>query len=110
MGTSWHHVIQKQQAKQTLTLSIEAVHHRLHKVQLGFDGEVDEVGIHQDVVRRPQLCVVLEEQTGGVLGAVGKNTNRLTVIDITRNPTMKERYEADTLQKVGSVALTPPAP
>lgn len=53
MGTSWHHVIQKLQAKQTLTLSIEAVHHRLHKVQLGFDGEVDEVGIHQDVVRRP---------------------------------------------------------
>lgn len=62
------------------------------------------------MVRRPQLRVILEEQTRGVLGAVRKNTNRLTAIDITPNPTTKEGYEADTLQEAGTEALTPPAP
>lgn len=46
MGASWHHVIWNLQMRQTLTFGIEAVHHRLHKVQLSLDGEVDEVGIH----------------------------------------------------------------
>ena len=44
------------------TLCIETVHHGLHHVQLVLDGEVDEVGVHQDVVRGAQLGVILEKQ------------------------------------------------
>lgn len=62
------------------------------------------------MVRRPQLRVVLEEQTRGMLGAGGKNTNRLTAIDMTPNPTTKEGYEANTLKDARTAALTPPAP
>uniref|UniRef100_A0A8D8XPR7 Uncharacterized protein n=1 Tax=Cacopsylla melanoneura TaxID=428564 RepID=A0A8D8XPR7_9HEMI len=34
------------------TFCIQAVHHTLKNVQLVFDGEVDKVGIHQDMVGR----------------------------------------------------------
>lgn len=72
------HILRSPEAWPPLTLGVEAVHHGLHQVQLGFDGEVDEVGVHQDVVRRPELRVVLEEQTGRMLGAAGKTRNRLS--------------------------------
>jgi len=43
-------------------LGIEAVHHGLDDVESVLDGEVDEVGVDEDVVRRAQLLVVPEEQ------------------------------------------------
>lgn len=42
----------------------EAVHHRPNDVHFVSDGEVDEVGIDQDVVGGAQLGVVLEEEGG----------------------------------------------
>lgn len=72
------HILRGPEARPPLTLGVEAVHHGLHQVQLGFDGEVDEVRVHQDVVRRPELRVVLEEQTGRMLGAAGKTRNHLS--------------------------------
>ena len=44
-------------------LGIESVHHVLDDVHLVLDGEVDEVGVDQDVKRRPKLSVVLEEKS-----------------------------------------------
>ena len=49
------------------TLGVQAVHHALDNVHLVFDGEVDEVGVHEDVEGRPQLGVVLEEESAGLL-------------------------------------------
>jgi len=46
-----------------LTFCIQAVHHRLNYVQFGLDGEVDEIGVYQNVVRWTKLSIVLEEQT-----------------------------------------------
>ena len=40
---------------------IEGVHHVLDDVHLVLDGEVDEVGVNQDVERGSKLSVVLEE-------------------------------------------------
>ena len=39
---------------------------------LVFDGKVDEVGVHQHLVRRPQLRIVLEEQRCGYLVAAAR--------------------------------------
>ena len=47
----------------TPTFSVKAVHHGFYNIQLVFYGEVDKVGVHQNVVWRAQLCVVLEEQS-----------------------------------------------
>lgn len=44
------------------TLRVQAVHHPLHQVNLILDGEVDEVGVHENVVRWTERGVVLEEQ------------------------------------------------
>jgi len=41
----------------------QAVHHASHDIQLVFDGEIEEVGIHNDMVWRPQLGVVGEPQS-----------------------------------------------
>ena len=49
------------------TLGVQAVHHALYNVHLVFDGEVDEVGVDQNVERRPKLGVVLEEESTGAL-------------------------------------------
>ena len=54
----------------TLTFCAEAVHHGLYDVQLVLDGEVDEVCVHKDQVRRSQLVVVLEKQAGCHLWSV----------------------------------------
>ena len=54
-----------------LTFCIETVHHALHNVQLVLNGEVDEVGVNQNVVGWSQLCVILEEQGRGNLRTVG---------------------------------------
>eukprot|EP00195_Chlamydomonas_chlamydogama_P014717 CAMPEP_0202902390 /NCGR_PEP_ID=MMETSP1392-20130828/16825_1 /ASSEMBLY_ACC=CAM_ASM_000868 /TAXON_ID=225041 /ORGANISM="Chlamydomonas chlamydogama, Strain SAG 11-48b" /LENGTH=193 /DNA_ID=CAMNT_0049589145 /DNA_START=745 /DNA_END=1326 /DNA_ORIENTATION=- len=43
-------------------LGVQAVHHAAHQVNLVFNGEVDEVGIHKHLVGRAQLGVVLEEE------------------------------------------------
>lgn len=43
-------------------LCIEGVHHVLDDVHLVLDGEVDEVGVDQDVERGPKLGVILEEE------------------------------------------------
>ena len=40
----------------------EAVHHGLVDFQFVLDAEVDEVGVHQHVVRGTELSVVLEEE------------------------------------------------
>ncbi len=45
-----------------LTFCIQAIHHRLNDVQLGLDGEVDEIGVDQNVVWWAELSIVLEEQ------------------------------------------------
>ena len=45
-----------------LTFSIETVHHSLHDIYFVLDGEVDEVGIDEDVVGWTEIGVVLEEQ------------------------------------------------
>ena len=46
-------------------LCIEAVHHAAHQIDLVLDAEVDEVGVHQNAVRRAQRGVVLEEKRRG---------------------------------------------
>ena len=46
----------------SLTLCVETVHHAGDDVDLVLDGEVDEVGVDEDVVGRAELHVVLEEQ------------------------------------------------
>jgi len=51
-------------------LGVQAVHHSLHNVQLVLDAEVDEVRVQDDVIRRTQLGVVLEEQGGALLGGL----------------------------------------
>ena len=43
-------------------LGVEGVHHVLDDVHLVLDGEVDEVGVDQDVERGPKLGVILEEE------------------------------------------------
>ena len=43
----------------------------LHKVDLVADRKVDKVCVHDDLVRRPQLRVVAEEERGGRLVAAG---------------------------------------
>ena len=48
-------------------LGVEGVHHVLDNVHLVLDGEVDEVGVDQNVERRPKLGVVLEEEGTGAL-------------------------------------------
>ena len=48
-------------------LGVEGVHHILDNVHLVLDGEVDEVGVDQNVERRPKLGVVLEEEGTGAL-------------------------------------------
>lgn len=45
-----------------LTLSIKTVHHALYDIQFVLEGEVDEVGIQEDVVWWTELRVVLEKQ------------------------------------------------
>ena len=62
------------------TLGVQAVHHALDNVHLVFDGEVDEVGVHEDVEGRPQLGVVLEEESAGLLHVLG----RLDLVRILR--------------------------
>lgn len=94
--------VQKRRVRQPLTLGVEAVHHGLHQVQLGFDGEVDEVRVNQDVVRRPELCVVLEEQTGRMLGAAGKTRHS------HQSAVTEENEKSYTSGR--RKALTPPAP
>jgi hypothetical protein len=47
----------------SLTFSIEAVHHVLYDIQFILYGKVDKIGINEDVVRWPQLCVVLKEES-----------------------------------------------
>eukprot|EP00578_Thalassiosira_sp_NH16_P001048 CAMPEP_0181138512 /NCGR_PEP_ID=MMETSP1071-20121207/34288_1 /TAXON_ID=35127 /ORGANISM="Thalassiosira sp., Strain NH16" /LENGTH=163 /DNA_ID=CAMNT_0023225357 /DNA_START=626 /DNA_END=1114 /DNA_ORIENTATION=+ len=50
----------------------EAVHHGPYDVHLVPDGKVDEVGIHEDVVGRSELGVVLEEEGGyGLVDVAG---------------------------------------
>ena len=44
-------------------LGVEGVHHVLDNVHLVLDGEVDEVGVDQDVERGPKLGVILEEES-----------------------------------------------
>ena len=53
-----------------LTFCVKTVHHALHDIQLVLNGEVDEVGVNENVVRWSQLCVILEEQGGGDLWTV----------------------------------------
>ncbi len=53
-----------------LTLRIQTIQHALDNVQLVLDGEVDEVGVQEDVVGRAELRVVLEEQGRRDLWAV----------------------------------------
>lgn len=43
-------------------LSVKAFHHILYDIQLVSDREIDEIGIHYNVIRRTQLLIVLEEQ------------------------------------------------
>lgn len=43
-------------------LGVQAVHHIHEDVQFALDAEIDEIRVHQDMVRRSQLRVVLEEQ------------------------------------------------
>ena len=49
-------------------LGIHAVHHGLDDVQLVLDGEVDEVRVDEDVIRRAELGVVREEESARRLG------------------------------------------
>jgi len=49
--------------RQLGTFSVKAVHHRGNQLQLVLNGKVDKVGIHNYVIRRTKLCVVLEEQS-----------------------------------------------
>ena len=58
-------------------LCIEGVHHVLDDVHLILDGEVDEVGIDQDVERGAKLSVVLEEECARTL-------NMLSGLDLIR--------------------------
>ena len=36
---------------------------QIQKEHLVFDGEIDEVGVHQDLVWGPKLAVILEEKS-----------------------------------------------
>ena len=58
-------------------LCIEGVHHVLDDVHLVLDGEVDEVGVDQDVERGAKLSVVLEEECARTL-------NMLSGLDLIR--------------------------
>ena len=51
-------------------LGIEAVHRGLDDLQLVLNGKVDKIGVQQDVVRRAQSAVVVEEHGGRHLRAV----------------------------------------
>ena len=53
------------------TLGVQTVHHALDDVHLVLDGEVDEVGVHEDVKGRPELSVILEEESAGLLDVFG---------------------------------------
>lgn len=43
------------------TLSVQAVHHALHELDLVLQREVDKVRVNDNSVRRPERRVVLEE-------------------------------------------------
>lgn len=51
----------------SLTFSIEAVHHWLNYIKFSLYGEVDEICVHEDVIGRTELSVVLEEHTRWIL-------------------------------------------
>jgi len=51
-------------------LGIQTVHHTLHNIQFVLNAKVNEVRVQNDVVRRSQLGVVLEEQSGTLLGGL----------------------------------------
>lgn len=53
------------------------VHHKI-MTYLVLDRKVDEIGIHQDMVRRPKLRVILEEKGCGHLLPVALNTKLRT--------------------------------
>ena len=65
-----------------LTFSIETVHHALHDVYFVLDGEVNEVGVDEDVVRRAEVGVVLEEQRRRRL----RSEKRVEANDVTVGP------------------------
>jgi hypothetical protein len=54
----------------SLTFSIETIHHGLYQFKFVLNGEVDEIGIHKNMVRRTKSCIVLEEHGGGYLRAI----------------------------------------
>ena len=60
-------------ARQVMRSQAKAGPH-LDQVYLVADGEVDEVGVDEDLVGRPQLRVVAEEQRRGRLVAAGART------------------------------------
>ena len=45
-----------------LTFGIQAIHHGLYDIQFILDREVDEVGIHKDMIWWPKLCIIPEKQ------------------------------------------------
>ena len=58
---AWVNTKEQQIAAEYLTFSIQAVHHCCDNVQFHLDGEVDEVGVNEDVERRSKLRVVGKE-------------------------------------------------
>jgi hypothetical protein len=65
-------------------LRVQRVHHVLDHVHLVLDGEVDEIGIDEDVEGRPELRVVLEEEGAGALDMLG-GLNLIRVLQTGRS-------------------------
>lgn len=47
---------------QLLTFRIQAVHHGLYNIQFILYGEVDKIGVNQNIIWRSKLSVVLKKQ------------------------------------------------
>ena len=50
-----------------MAFGIQTVHHGFLEIKFIFDGKVDKIGVHDDLVRRDESSVVFEEEGGSGL-------------------------------------------
>ena len=62
------------------TLSIETIHHALNNVHFVLDREINEVCVNEDMEGGPELRVVLEEESAGLLHVL----SRLDLVRVLR--------------------------
>lgn len=89
-----------------LTLCHQAVHHPLHQLDLVLDGKVDEIGIDEDAVRRPEIRVVREKESALVRSGRSTYEDDTCVLRVS----MGSAFSARHLQHTHACAPLPAFP